>query len=113
MQTVDDRQRILEQKARTYDALRSGRQYDEDDRYHVQFRAGGQLPAEGAASLASPGSSSQPLWQGTEASAAARPQAPGMTDGHMHALQGFRPWAERTAAGQPLLDSPALAACTF
>ena len=46
MQTEDDRERILEQKARTYQALRAGASYDDDGKYHVQFVAEGRQPSE-------------------------------------------------------------------
>ena len=39
------------EKARVYDALQSGERFDEDDRYHVVFRAGGQLPDEAGPSV--------------------------------------------------------------
>ena len=50
MQTIDDRQRILEEKSRMYDALKAGRQFDYNDRYHVHFRAGGHLSEEATTS---------------------------------------------------------------
>lgn len=43
LQTERDRERILEEKSRTYAALQAGKLYDDNNQYHVNFRPGGML----------------------------------------------------------------------